>query len=254
MFFILSKLLSFILSPIWWITILLLSYFILKNFKKRKWLLVTAISILLIFSNQLLFYHVSGWWENDFKKYEEVKCYDGIILLGGFSSYRAEENRLQFSKSADRLLQAVDLYKGGKAKYLIFTGGSSRIIQRTKSGGEFMKEFLMRLGIPQDSLLVEWNARNTYENAVETKKLLGNVNLEQGKYLIVTSGFHLKRAMGCFEKAGIDVVPFKTDALQSNLPPEIWECITPSASVLATWELLFKEWIGYVVYKIRGYV
>ncbi len=254
MFFILSKILSFFLSPIWWITVLLLAYLIFKKFKRRKLVAIVAFSLLLVFSNQLLFYHVSGWWEGELKNSDELGHYDGIILLGGFSNYQTESQRIRFMQSGDRLFQAVELYKKGKATYFIFTGGSGRVIEREKSEGEYLKDYLKLLSIPQDSTLVEWKSRNTRENAVETAKMLIANNLGQGKFLLVTSGFHTKRALGCFKKAGVDVVPYTADPLQSSIAPDFWDAISPSASVLATWELLFREWIGYAVYKIRGYV
>jgi len=253
MFFILSKLLLFVLSPIWWVLMLLIAFVVFKRSKRRSWFLLGALAILLIFSNQLLFYHVSGWWEGTLEDSRDLEQYEGIILLGGFSNYRAQSNSIQFTRSSDRLLQAVRLYKEGKAQYFIFTGGSSKIIVREKSSGEFLKDYLVMLGIPKDRILTEWKSRNTHENATETFQLLQSAGISHKKFLLVTSGFHMKRALACFKNMDIDVTPFKTDALQANTPPEIWEWIVPSASVMATWELLFKEWLGYLVYKWQGY-
>ncbi len=254
MFFILSKLLSFFLSPIWWVSVLLLAFIVFKKYRRRNYFLVLALFILLVFSNQLLFHQVSGWWEGELPNSKEVKQYDGIILLGGFSNYRSKSERIQFTQSTDRLLQAFDLYKKGKANWFIFTGGSGRIITREKSEGEYIKDFLKLLDIPEDSTLVEWNSRNTHENAVETFKMLQKNGIERGKYLLVTSGFHMKRAQGCFAKEGINVTPYATDPLRGNHRPEIWDWFIPSASVLGTWERLFREWVGYTIYKVRGYV
>ena len=253
MFFVFSKLLSFFLSPIWWIAVLMLFFILLKKFKYRKALLIASFVILIVFSNPLLFYCVSGWWEGELKNLDETEHYDGIILLGGFSNYRTEQQRIVFTGSADRLLQALDLYKKGKADRFIFTGGSASIIVREKKEGEYLGEYIQAMGIPQDSLLIEWNSRNTHENAVETQGLLKEAGIEKGKFLLVTSGFHMKRAEGCFKKVGVNVVPYVTDPLQSNVRPEIWNWFTPSASTLATWERLFREWVGYAVYRLKGF-
>ncbi len=254
MFFILSKVLSFFLSPIWWISMLLLLYLVLPKFKKRKWLLISSFCILLAFSNQYIFYHVSGWWEGKLRNPQSVEHYDGIILLGGFSNYRTDVKRIRFTESADRMFQALELYKLGKADWFIFTGGSARIIAKEKHEGEFLKEYLQLMDIPIDRLLVEWQSRNTHENAIETLKMLQEENLEHGRFLLVTSGFHMKRALGCFTKAGINVEPYKTDPLQGNLSPDFADTITPSAGVLAMWERLLREWVGYVVYMAKGFV
>ncbi len=216
--------------------------------------LIAAFSLLLVFSNQLLLYHVSGWWEGELKNPNEVGHYDGIILLGGLSNYHPASQRIRFVQSGDRLFQAVELYKKGKSQYFIFTGGSGRVLVREKSEGEYLKDYFKLLGIPQDSTLVEWKSRNTHENAVETRKMLAAESMGKGKYLLVTSGFHMKRALGCFKKEGIDVEPYAADPLQSSIAPDFWDAISPSASALGTWELLFREWVGYAVYQIRGYV
>ncbi len=254
MFFILSKILSFLLSPIWWISILILLYFVIPRYKKRRWFLILSFSILILFSNQYIFYHVSGWWEGKLTTPKDVEHYDGIILLGGFSNFRSDVQRIRFTESSDRLLQALQLYKLGKTDYFIFTGGSAHIIVKEKKEGDYLKEYLHLVGIPQDSLLIEWESRNTHENAVETYKMLKEKNLDNGKFLLVTSGFHMKRALGCFNKEGINVTPYSTDPLQASLSPDFADIITPSAGPLATWERLFREWIGYWVYKAKGFV
>ncbi len=254
MFFILSKILSFLLSPIWWITVLLLAFLILKKYAKRKRFLIASLVILLLFSNPLLFYHVSGWWEGELQNPATLEQHDGIILLGGLSNYRSKPQRIHFNSSADRLLQAVELYKKGKANTFVFTGGAGSLIVREKKEGEYIKDYLELLDIPKESIQVEWNSRNTHENAFETLKLLQAKDRQNGRYILVTSGFHMKRALGCFQKQGIHVTPYATAPLQGNLPPEIWDSFTPSASALATWEQLFREWVGYFVYKMKGYV
>jgi len=254
MFFILSKILSFLLSPIFWIVISIVLYFIFKKKTWRRKLLIVSFIVLVVFSNQFLFYHVSGWWEGELQNPNTVKNYDGIILLGGFSSYKTEVERIRFHESADRLMQALQLYKMEKVKYFVFTGGSARIIVRGQKEGMFLKNYLSLMGIKNEDLLVEWNSRNTHENAIETKQILTERELQKGTFLLVTSAFHMKRALGCFKKVGIDVYPYSTDPLQSTLSPDFADCIMPSASVLAMWERLFREWVGYVMYRFKGYV
>ncbi len=254
MFFIFSKILSFLLSPIWWIAILLLLYFVLKRYKKRKWFLVISFVLLLVFSNQFLFYSVSGWWEGGLEKVEDMPACDGLILLGGFSSYNDQSKRICFNASSDRLLQALDLYKKGKAKYFVFTGGSALILSKEKKEGIFLEEYLKRLGVKEGNLLIESQSRNTHENAAYTVELLKNKQLLGKHFILVTSAFHMKRALACFQKEGIDVVSYKTDPLQAARRPDFADCVTPSAGTLAAWERLFKEWVGYFAYRIKGYV
>ncbi len=141
----------------------------------------------------------------------------------------------------------------GKANWFIFTGGSARIIAKEKHEGDFLKDYLYLMGINKDSLLIEWQSRNTHENATETLKMLKEKHIENGNFLLVTSGYHMKRAISCFTKEGMNVHPYKTDPLQGNLSPDFTDIITPSSGVLAQWERLFREWIGYWVYKVKGF-
>lgn len=254
MFFVLSKVLSFFLSPIWWIIFLMLLYFVFPKYKNRKLLLVISFVVMLVFSNQLLFYKISSWWEGELQNSNQIEKFDGIILLGGFSSFQEESQRIRFNGSSDRLLQALDLYKKGKADYLIFTGGSAKISVNEKQEGIYIRDYLELVGIPKDSLLVEHNSRNTHENAMMTFEMLKKYSLENAKFLLVTSGFHMKRALGCFKKVGLNVEPYKTDPLQSVFAPDFSDFLTPSASVLAQWQLLIREWVGYLVYRIKGFV
>ncbi len=254
MFFILSKILSFFLSPIWWITVLMLLYFILKKLKRRKILLISSFVILVIFSNQFLFYNIIGWWEGPLQKETELPNCDGLILLGGFSSYQDVSSRIVFNASADRLLQAMDLYKSGKVKYFIFTGGSALILKKEKKEGDFLKEYLENIGIRDGKLLIESQSRNTHENAKFTHELLKEKQLLDSRFVLVTSAFHMKRAMGCFKNEGINVLPYKTNPLQVTQKPDFADCITPSAYVLSSWELLIREWVGLLAYEIKGYI
>ena len=254
MFFLISKILSFLLSPIWWIVILLLLHLFLSKHRRRKLFLYTAVGVLLFFSNQFIFYHVAGWWEGELQNPNQVEQYDGIILLGGFSSYQSSSQRIRFYQSADRLFQALELFKKGKTNRFIFSGGSGRILVKEKMEGDYIKDYLNLLGVPKDSTMVEWESRNTRENAIETLAMLKANEQQAGKYLLVTSGFHMKRALGCYRKVGISVDPYNTDPLQNTLPPDLADAITPSAGVMALWEALIREWIGYGVYKLKGFV
>jgi len=254
MFFLLSKILSFLLSPIWWVVILMLFYVVFHKQRVCKFLLYISIGVLLVFSNQLMFYHVAGCWEGELQSPNKVVPCDGIIVLGGFSSYQSKTHRIRFYESADRLYQAIELFKKGKAQRFIFTGGSGRVVVREKKEGDYLRAYLKLLGIPEESTLIEWKSKNTHENAVETLKMLQSKTIENGNYLLVTSGFHMNRAMACFKKVGINVCPYIADPLQNTLAPDFMDAITPSAIVLASWEKLFREWVGYWVYWLKDYV
>src|ERR1035437_10743661 len=105
MFFILSKDLAFIITPIVWIVGLLIFSLITKNPKRKKRTFITSIILLLFFSNSFILDNVMRLWEVPAIKESEMKeGYDVGIVLGGMLSYDSQLDRLQFSKGADRIL------------------------------------------------------------------------------------------------------------------------------------------------------
>ncbi|MDB4480492.1 YdcF family protein [Akkermansiaceae bacterium] len=137
--------------------------------------------------------------------------YDGAIVLGGFGKENVKfGDRFEFGESANRLTQALELYHTGKVDRIIITGGSAAILTKKRSEGAAVERFLDRLKFPKEGLLVEGASRNSYENAIMTAKLLKEKGADQEAFLLCTDGWHMRRAVACFEKAGLKVIPFST--------------------------------------------
>jgi uncharacterized SAM-binding protein YcdF (DUF218 family) len=255
MFFILSKILHFLIMPLSWITgILLYAIFTRRNARKPK-LVITAFLLLYLFSNSFLFNEAIGLWEVKATDHDSLqhKPYSAVIVLGGLSFWDYHLKRIQFNRSADRILQALDVYEKGIAKTLIISGGSGSLSKPDERESVYIKEYLKILGYHDEEIIIEPNSRNTYENAVETKKLLDSLNLK-GPYLLVTSGYHMQRALACFRKQGMTVEPYSADrcAGERKFYPD--NLFIPNAGVLTGWDMLLHEWIGYLMYKMAGYV
>jgi uncharacterized SAM-binding protein YcdF (DUF218 family) len=115
-----------------------------------------------------------------------------------------------------------------------------------------MRTFLGDLGVPADRILMEETSRNTRENAIETAKILRERALD--KVLLVTSAYHMRRALGVFRKAGIDAIPAPTDHQSRSivgLGPLAW---VPDAEALRDSTLVLKEYLGIQVYRWRGWI
>ncbi len=252
MFFTVSKLFAFALSPISWICILFIACFFLRKNKYRKCILTLSIVILFVFTNPYIFYYVSGWWEGYSQNPNTVQHYDGIIVLGGgVAGYNSQNQEINFNNSSsDRLLKAIELFKMGKADRFIFSGGSKGEIKE----GEIVKDYLKTINIPEENTLVEWNSLNTHQNAVETTKLLKSAGIYEGKFLLITSGYHIKRSVDCFKKEGISVTAYSTDFIKQFGTPEYTGIFHPSSVILEKWKTIIKEWVGYGVYSLAGYV
>ncbi len=173
MFFVISKLIGFLVSPFWWIILSLgLAYFI-KNRVYKSRLFLLAFVLFIVFTNPLLFRVVVGTWEGDLQPAESMRNKSDVcVVLGGMSAYHEPTGRIRFTQSADRILQAVDLYKKGIVSKIVISGGTSRLIQKTRPESIHLKEFLLTLGIPSGAVLIDSMSRNTYQNGINSMELI----------------------------------------------------------------------------------
>jgi uncharacterized SAM-binding protein YcdF (DUF218 family) len=192
-------------------------------------------------------------WETNAVREPAAGSYDAIIVLGGMSNYDPDLDRIQFSRGTDRLLQAIELWKKGVAKKIIFTGGSGSILHQDILESDQIKNYLHKIGIPDSVMIYENQSRNTHENATMTKPILQK-NFPNGKFLLITSAFHMRRSLGCFAKEGIAVTPYSTDRYSGPYKFEFDYMVIPTAETLGDWNILFHEWVGCITYKFSGYI
>jgi uncharacterized SAM-binding protein YcdF (DUF218 family) len=179
--------------------------------------------------------------------------YEGAIVLGGFGGENeAFGDRFEFNESANRLTQALELYHQGRVKRVIVTGGSAAILTEKTGEGEAVEKFLRRIKFPQEGLLVEGASRNSYENAIMTAELLKKQGADQETFLLCTDGWHMRRAVACFEKAGLKVIPFSTSGERPLFDePTPNRLLVPDMRGFERWSKLAKK-MGYGVYWVAG--
>ncbi len=174
---------------------------------------------------------------------------DVIILLGGGATMdtpNIDGHGHLSGYAANRLLTAAQLYH--KYKLPILTSGC-KVLETTGTEAEISRTILLGLGIPDDKIIVENQSLNTTQNAKYSKKLLNSYGLSQP--LLVTSAFHMPRAVLQFQKEGVPVTPWPTD-YQANVHSLIsWFDFVPSSSALTTIALSIKEYLGLAA--IRWY-
>jgi len=148
----------------------------------------------------------------------------------------------------------LNLYHAGKVKKILFTGGNPRLFDDPNRDNSPIFDFYVMCGVDPKDILIESSSRNTRENAFYVKELLDKEGVS-GKAILITSGFHMRRAEGCFRKVGIDVTGFSTD-FYSAIPKDRFGIggFIPSPGVLNNWNFLIKEWIGYLAYWVMGYI
>ncbi|MEJ8803332.1 YdcF family protein [Pontibacter sp. H249] len=253
MFFILSKTLHFLLMPIIWVIVLLLLAVFLKSIKWRRITLLGALGLLLLFSNPFIASEAWRAWEVEATPVKDVGQYDIAVILTGVTSFRENiPDRIHTTKGADRFLHPLQLYRMDKIDKFLITGGSGFVLKEGIPEAEQIEKILLMAGVAEEDILTESNSRNTRENAINTADYL----MQQTQYkniLLVTSAFHMRRAAGCFEKAGVNADGFATDFYSSERRFTPDELFIPSADVFSRWHLLIHEITGFIVYKLLGY-
>ena len=254
MFFILSKILLFLLDPLIWIFILLLWAILAKNTIRKKRILWTTVFVFYFFSNAFITDEFVRAYEERNQTYSELTDkYDVAIVLGGFSSFDEPQEQVQFHSATDRLMAGIKLYRTGRAKKLMIVSGSGQIMNPNEKEAIFVRDYLLSIGIPKRDLIIESESKNTRENAVNTAKIL-NQKYNHGKYLLVTSSTHMPRAKRCFSKVKIPVTPFSVDHQAGPRKYVFDHLFIPDLDSLSRWKSLIKEWTGFTVYKMNGYI
>ncbi len=253
MFFVLSKVLYFLISPYAWILIALYFAFFSKKEIRRRRGKRTAIVLLLIFSNTVIYKEFCRQWEIFGTPIPKVRKADVAIVLGGMAEYNNDLKELSIRRGGDRIWQAINLYKAGKVKKLLISGDNGYLFNNGLHEAQQLKTVLVKWGIPKEDILIETKSRNTYENAVESKKVLDKQYPEAKRFILVTSGRHMRRALACYEKAGLHCTTFSTDLYTGpNRSYSVEEFIIPDVSTLNDWQGLIKEFVGYCVYGMTG--
>jgi uncharacterized SAM-binding protein YcdF (DUF218 family) len=175
----------------------------------------------------------------------------GIIVLGGgvdeiVSAYRRTS---ELTEAGERMTEAVALARRYPQARLVFTGGSASLSGRIEREADVAQKLFAELGIPAAQMLFESQSRNTHENAVLTKAL---VQPKAGEvWLLVTSAYHMPRAMGIFRQADFTVVPWPVD-YATGRPGSEYRINYETGRGLRYTDRAVREWIGLFAYYVSG--
>ncbi|UXX78054.1 YdcF family protein [Reichenbachiella carrageenanivorans] len=253
MFFILSKIIYWLIMPVSLIAWVAIGSLVVKQKKYRQLLHTSAVFLLLFFTNPLLSILIINSWEPEAIPYNQLDGHYryGVVLSGITNPDRPPFDRVQFNKGSDRIVHAIDLYQKGIIDQIVITGGTAAITFEGHKESHALRGFALSCGIPETDINIEDQARNTRENAIYTADLLKQT---QDEILLITSAFHMYRSKKCFKKVGLHVVPFPTDHYGRSLRYTPEELIIPSLNALNVWTTLTKEWVGILAYKLAGYL
>ena len=253
-FFFFSKILTIFIYPLPFVILLgIISIFFISG-KKNKIISSVPLIFLFIFSIFPVSQSLIGILEKDHPPIaiDSLEKSDYIVVLGGAINILGyHRDRIEFGSSAERMTDAILLYKANKAEKIIFTGGSGILFQQNYNEAYYAKKFFLDFGIPQSDLIFEDKSKNTYENGVYTKEKISN--FQNNKIILITSAFHMERSVRIFRKLGFQVQEYPTD--YKMLMYDInFEYISPNTGYLEISTIAIKEIIGLIAYYIKGYI
>ena len=192
-----------------------------------------------------------GQLEDDFqpKALSVIEQTDAIVVLGGATRGDTHFSSLgDLNQQADRIVHGLQLYRAGKAPLILLSGGADR---GSRPEAELMQEHLELMGVSPGALLRERESRDTRENALYSAILLRGKGVRS--ILLVTSGFHMRRAVPLFEAQGFRVIPAPTDFQRLVGKPALPRWL-PTAEDLVRTTYAIREFVGYQVYRWRGWL
>jgi uncharacterized SAM-binding protein YcdF (DUF218 family) len=175
----------------------------------------------------------------------------GIIVLGGAEDSRAEGSPqvAGLNEAAERYTEAVILARRLPEVRLIYSGGSGALLRKEPLEADAAGRLLVALGIAKERIVLEAQSSDTYQNALFSARLL---NPKPGeRWLLVTSGWHMPRAIGCFRRAGFEVEAWPVD----YRAPPLAQMVRLNDSIpdgLRRVDLVMREYVGLVAYYLAG--
>ncbi len=261
MFLLLSKLLPLLFYPVGLASVLLL--IAIATFWKRPRLAAasvgTALGVLLISSSALTSTALVKSLESQYRPATTYPKAGAIVILGG--SVRAPAApRIwpEVTEAGDRVLYTARLYRQGAAPKVILTGGRIRWAEGTSdSEAQDIETLLAFMDVPPSAMLLDRESLNTHENAVNVKKILLKEGIQE-PILLVTSALHMPRSMAIFKKEGISAIAAPTDYLRAGDPQpsftELLFALLPDSGALSQTTLAIKEYVGFWIYWLKGWI
>jgi uncharacterized SAM-binding protein YcdF (DUF218 family) len=252
MFFFLSKTVGQLADPASLALLLAAIYAVLRVAKRmprlRAWSGRIAVALLLIFSNGAVASLLVAPLESAHRRGALPGDPGAIVMLAGIlDDQRDGASFYELTDHADRLVETLRLARRFPRARIVLSGGIGVLDQSRPREAEILARLLRDLGIPRSRMLIEGRSRNTHENAVEATRLLRGTR----RVVLVTSAYHMPRAVACFERAGLRVTPWPVDYLKTGYGPGAW---FPRPWSLDRSRIALREYIGWVAYSVAGYV
>jgi uncharacterized SAM-binding protein YcdF (DUF218 family) len=255
MFYTLSKILGFFAAP----SNLLISIGVLgvlvlctRFTRLASWLVVTSLVLLAIAGLSPLGNALILPLEDRFPPWDPSHGAPyGIVVLGGAISPGISDARdsIALDEAAERITATAELARRYPDARIIFSGGSGSLLEHEGPEAPFAVRELMALGVAHDRITAEEQSRNTIENAAFSR-LLANPKPGE-RWLLVTSAYHMPRAMAAFRAADFPVEAYPVD-WRTRGAADLRRAFPMLSEGLRRTDVAVREWVGLVVYRLTG--
>lgn len=168
---------------------------------------VVRLSVALVAAYLLLFHSPFIWWVAEpLRVAAPARPADAIVVFAG----GVGESGKAGGGYQERVKHAVDLYQQGKAPRMIFSSGYTFVFKET----EVMKQLAMAHGVPATAIILETDAATTRENVMFVAQLLRRERWRS--ILLVSSPYHMRRALLAWRKLAPDIAVIPTPVLSSQ--------------------------------------
>ncbi len=174
---------------------------------------------------------------------------DGVIVLGGGMDelITTERDLAQLNDSGSRMTQAALLARRYPQARLVFAGGSARLTPTDFTESDAARRFFADEGIAPERISYDDQSRNTWENAINTRELAKPKSGEH--WLLVTSAFHMPRAVGIFRRVNFDLTPWPADYVTRPGSPRLAPNFNTARAIYVT-DRALREYAGLLVYYV----
>jgi len=179
---------------------------------------------------------------------QAVQSHVGVVVLGGAfqnpALYQAH-GQVPLGESAERMTVPVGMLRQHPKLTLVFSGGDGRLLGAGITEAQLAQDFYQEQGVDMSRVLLEGGSRTTRENARQVAAMLGPRCQEP--WLLVTSAWHMPRAMTEFEALGCRVTAYPVDFRTTQATPLTEYSLARS---LMLWQTALHEWLGMAVYAM----
>jgi uncharacterized SAM-binding protein YcdF (DUF218 family) len=255
MFFVLSKTIGFFAAPSnLFISVGIAGLLLLSTRFTRlaSWLVVTSVVLIAVAGLSPLGNALILPLEQRFPPWDASRGPpDGIVVLGGaiWPDVSAARGVVKLDDAAERITATVELARRYPNARIIFAGGSAALVSAQIPEAPFAVRELVALGVDHDRITAEEQSRNTVENAVFSH-LIANPKPGE-RWLLVTSAYHMPRAIGVFRAAGFAVEAYPVD-WHTRGPVDLVRLSSSLSDGLGRTDMAVHEWVGLVVYRLTG--